>query len=107
MKLFNVRDFYKDEFKEYVIGTKETGKHTVYLVYGEVIKGESRAMLPNGHDEILLLLSGEAELERVGQRILLAPEQAVSMEPDERFTFTAKTACRYVVAGAHPSSHTH
>jgi quercetin dioxygenase-like cupin family protein len=107
MKLFNMRDFYKDEFKEYVIGTKETGKHTVYLVYGEVMKGESWAMSPSGHDEILFLLAGEAEFERGGQKILLAAEQAVSMEPDERFTFTAKTDCRYVVAGAHPASHAH
>jgi len=71
------------------------------------MKGESRAMSPNGHDEILFLLAGEAELDKGGQKIFLNAEQAVSVDPDERFTFTAKTDCRYVVAGAHPTPHAH
>ncbi len=107
MKVFRMRDFFDADFDEFIIGTKATGKHTVYLVYGEVPAGEARAMAPNGHDEILFLLSGEAVLEDGGRNIPLTKEQAVSLEPDERFNFRALADCRYVVAGAHTNAHAH
>jgi mannose-6-phosphate isomerase-like protein (cupin superfamily) len=107
MKLFNIRDLYKEKYREYIVGSADTGKHTVYLVYGEVPGGEKRSMAPDGHDEILLLLSGEALLEKSGESIALKQEQAVSMEPDESFTFTALSDCRYVVAGTHTVPHEH
>ncbi len=102
MKLFSIRDYFQESYKEYIIGSKETGKHTVYLVFGEVKKGETRPLAPNGHDEILYLIAGDATLEAERGPVPLAAEQAVSMDPDERFTLTALTDCRYVVAGAHP-----
>jgi mannose-6-phosphate isomerase-like protein (cupin superfamily) len=107
MKLFDVRDFFQESYQEYIIGSKETGKHTVYLVYGEIKKGESRIMSPNGHDEILFLISGNAALEGGGREISLKAERAVSMDPDERFTLRALTDSRYVVAGAHSTSKAH
>lgn len=61
MKLFNIRELYKEKYKEYIVGSQELGKHSVYLVYGEVASGEKREMIPGGCDEILLLLSGEAK----------------------------------------------
>ena len=102
MKLFTVRDHFQESSKEYIIGSKETGKHTVYLVFGEVKKGETRPLVPNGHDEILFLISGDATLEGADGKVPLASEQAVSMEPDEKLALSALTDCRYVVAGAHP-----
>jgi mannose-6-phosphate isomerase-like protein (cupin superfamily) len=107
MKLFTVRDFFQESYKEYIIGSKETGKHTVYLVFGEVKKGEARPMVPNGHDEILFLISGDATLEAADRKVPLAKEQAVAMDPDERFTLSALTDCQYVVAGAHPTAEQH
>jgi mannose-6-phosphate isomerase-like protein (cupin superfamily) len=107
MKLFNIRDFYQEKYKEYIIGSKEIEKHSVYLVYGEVYPKEKRQMAPNGHDEILFLLSGEAELEGGGSKTPLEKGQAVYMNPDEAFVFTALTECRYVVAGAHAAPHSH
>jgi glyoxylate utilization-related uncharacterized protein len=103
MKVFTVRDFFQESYQEYIIGSRETGKHTVYLVFGELKKGESRPLAPNGHDEILFLIAGDATLEAAERKIALATEQAVSLDPDERFTLTAMTDCRYVVAGAHPA----
>jgi redox-sensitive bicupin YhaK (pirin superfamily) len=102
MKLFTVRDHFQKSYKEYIIGSKETGRHTVYLVFGEVKKGESRPLAPNGHDEILFLISGDATLEGTYDKVPLASEQAVSIEPDEKSVLSALTDCRYVVAGAHP-----
>ena len=103
MKLFDIRDFFKKEYQEYIIGSSEIGKHTVYLVFGEVKRGESRPLVPNGHDEILFLISGDATLEAAGAEVPLVSEQALSMDPEERFTLTALTDCRYVIAGAHPA----
>lgn len=107
MKRFNIRDLYQEKYREYIIGSKEIEKHSVYLVYGEVFRNETRRMEPNGHDEILFLLSGEAALENEDTKTVLKEEQAAYMSPDEAFTFTALMNCRYVIAGTHPVPHAH
>jgi mannose-6-phosphate isomerase-like protein (cupin superfamily) len=107
MKLFNIRDLYREKYKEYIIGSEDIQKHSVYLVYGEVSPGEKREMAPNGHDEILFLLSGDAKLENKDIKISLKKEQAVYMNPDEAFTFTAMNECKYIVAGTHTNPHAH
>ena len=107
MKLFNIRDLYGEKYKEYIVGSQEIQKHSVYLVYGEVSSGEKREMAPNGHDEILFLLSGDAKLENKEIKTILKKEQAVYMSPDEAFTFTAMSDCKYIVAGTHTTPHDH
>lgn len=107
MKLFNIRDLYREKYREYIVGSEEIGKHSVYLVYGEASRGEKREMVPNGHDEILFLLAGDAELSNSDTKISLEKEQAVYMSPDESFTFTAKSDCKYIVAGTHTTPHQH
>lgn len=107
MKLFNIRDLYREKYREYIVGSEEIGKHSVYLVYGEASRGEKREMAPNGHDEILFLLSGDAQLSNRNMEISLETEQAVYMSPDESFTFTAKSDCKYIVAGTHTTPHGH
>jgi glyoxylate utilization-related uncharacterized protein len=107
MKLFNIRDHYREKYREYIVGSEEIGKHSVYLVYGEASRGEKREMAPNGHDEILFLLSGDAQLSNRAAEISLEKEQAVYMSPDESFTFTAKSDCKYIVAGTHTTPHGH
>ncbi len=107
MKLFNIRDLYREKYREYIVGSEEIGKHSVYLVYGEAARGEKREMTPNGHDEILFLLAGDAELSNRDAEISLEKEQAVYMSPDESFTFTAKSDCKYIVAGTHTTPHGH
>ncbi len=107
MKLFNIRELYREKHREYIVGSADTGRHSVYLVYGEAAGGEKRSMTPDGHDEILFLLSGEALLENSGESIPLKPEQAVFLGPDESFTLTALSDCRYVVAGTHTAPHAH
>lgn len=107
MKLFNIRDFYQEKYKEYIIGSKEIEKHSVYLVYGEVSSNETRRMAPDGHDEILFLLAGDAMLKNGEVKTPLKREQAVYISPDEAYTFEALTECRYVIAGTHPVPHDH
>ncbi len=107
MKLFNIRELYKEKYKEYIVGSEQIGKHSVYLVYGEVPEGEKREMVPQGHDEILFMLSGKAELRNKDIKISLEKEQAVYMSPDEAFTFTALSDCKYIVAGTHTTPHSH
>lgn len=107
MQSFNLREHYNDKYQEYILGSVATGRHTVYLVYGELAAKESKIMAPDGHDEILLLLTGTALLTKGAQQIDMQPEQAVSIDADEVFTFTALTDCRYVVAGTHTVMHVH
>jgi mannose-6-phosphate isomerase-like protein (cupin superfamily) len=107
MKVFNIRDFYEEEYKEFIIGYKALHCRSAYLVYGEVAPGDVRTMSPNGHDEILFLLTGKAVLEGKGEKTDLQKEEAVYMGPEDVFTFTALTPCRYVVAGGHPTAHDH
>jgi hypothetical protein len=107
MKIFKIRDFYQKEYQEYIIGSKEIERHSVYFVYGEVpVNGIREMGAPEGHEEILFLLSGEAILENRGVKTQFIKEQAVFMA-NESFTFTALTECRYVVAGAHTMAHHH
>ena len=107
MKLFNIRELYREKYKEYIVGSEEIEKHSVYLVYGEAKSGEEREMAPNGHDEILFILSGEAALENRDTRVILKKEQAVYMGPEEVFKFTAVEDCKYIVAGTHTTPHEH
>lgn len=107
MQLFNLREHYSEKHQEYILGSAATGRHSVYLVYGELAKQASKAMAPDGHDEILLLLSGAAILENGGQRVPLQAEQAVVINPEETLTFIALEDCRYLVAGTHTSAHHH
>jgi hypothetical protein len=107
MQLFNLREHYSAKYQEYIIGSAATGRHSVYLVYGELAKDARKEMAPDGHDEILLLLSGAAVLENGPQRLTLQAEQAVAINPEEVLTFTALEDCHYLVAGTHTSAHTH
>jgi len=107
VKKFKVREMFNAKYNEYIVGSSATGRHGVYLVYGEASANEEREMSPGGHDEILFLLEGEALLIIGGERIAVAKEDAVSFDPDGSYTFVAKKDCRYVIAGTHITPHEH
>ncbi|MGA3173898.1 MAG: hypothetical protein ABSE25_05650 [Syntrophorhabdales bacterium] len=107
MEVFNIRDLYREKYREYILGSAELGKHSVYLVYGEVSCDEERTMAPEGHDEILFILEGRAELKSRTDNIIMSKEQAVYLNPSGSFTFKALTDCRYIMAGAHATPHEH
>ena len=107
MKKFKIREMFNAKYNEYIVGSAATGRHGVYLVYGEASANEEREMSPGGHDEILFLLEGEALLINGGERIPIAKEDAVSFDLDGSYTFVAQRDCRYVVAGTHITPHEH
>ena len=107
MKKFNIRDLYNKKYGEYIVGSSETGRHGVYLVFGEVTADEKREMVPGEHDEILFLLEGEALLQNGATRVRIGKEDAVSLDPAGSYTFVALRDCRYVVAGTHITPHRH
>lgn len=107
MKKFNIRELYNEKYGEYIVGSAATGKHGVYLVFGELSAGKERTMAPGGHDEILFLLDGEAVLGNGATQVTIGKEEAVSFNPDSSYTFLALRDCRYVVAGTHITPHRH
>ena len=107
MKKFNIRELYNEKYREYIVGSKEIEKHSVYLVYGEAKAGESRLMEPAGHDEILFLLKGEATLENAESREPMDKDSAVYLSPDESFNLNCSSDCIYIVAGTHTKEHSH
>jgi hypothetical protein len=107
MNVFNIRDLYREKYQEYILGSAELGKHTVYLAYGEVSCNEERIMSPDGHDEILFILEGEVELKNSKADIKLNKEHAVYLTPNETFTLKALDNCKYIIAGAHATPHEH
>lgn len=107
MKKFNIRELYNEKYQEYIVGSSATGRHGVYLVFGELSANEERVMAPGGHDEILFLMDGEAVLQNGATSITIGKEEAVSFDPDGSYTFVALRDCRYVVAGTHITPHRH
>jgi hypothetical protein len=107
VRKFKVREMYNEKYREYIVGSSATGRHGVYLVYGEAEANEEREMAPGGHDEILFLLEGEALLINGEREIAISKEEAVSFDPDESFIFSAQRYCRYVLAGTHITPHEH
>ena len=107
MRVFNIREHYDPDFGEHIIGSREIGRHSIYLVFGDALAGETRQLASPGHEEILLLLSGEARLGSGSEETTLGPDAAVYLEAGASVTLLALTDCRYVVAGGHPAPHDH
>ena len=89
---------------EYILGSKETGSHACYLIYGIIGPGEKgRELRPgSGHEEIVLALTGDLHLTgryngmlKQGQAIHLAGEDTVQVENRNN----AETV--YVISGGH------
>ena len=88
------------DLKGEVSASSNTTNHTALV-------NKAADALGMDHDEILLLLSGEAVIEDAGERATLGPESAVFLDSEGSATFRAVTDCRYAVAGAHPVLHQH
>jgi hypothetical protein len=93
------------KYRELIVGFSATGKHGVYLEYGEASADEEREMSQGGHEEILFQLGLEAHLINSGMQIPIAKEEAVSFNQDASFTFVAQRDCRYEVWGKHIAPH--
>jgi hypothetical protein len=94
---------------EFILGSKETGSHACYLVYGVIRPGEQRRELKpgHGHEEIVLAVQGDLKL--TGQYAgTLMQGQALHLQGDESVLAenTSTTPAVYVIAGGH-SNHGH
>jgi len=92
---------------EYVLGSRETGSHACYLIYGVLKPGEKgRELKPGkGHEEIVLAIAGDLQLSghytgmlKQGQAIHLEGEQTCHAENPGMINVV------YVVSGGHSES---
>ncbi|HTF99809.1 MAG TPA: hypothetical protein VK654_04375 [Nitrospirota bacterium] len=89
---------------EYLLGSRETGSHACYLIYGVLKPGErDRELKPgHGHEEIILAVSGDLQCSgkysgilRQGQAVHMIGEETVSVEN------RGKESAVYVICGGH------
>ncbi len=103
MKIYKVTDKVRDS-GEYILGSRETGSHACYLIYGILKPGEQgRELKPgNGHEEIVLALTGDITLTGAFTGVLKKGE-ALHMQGEETYHAANQSGApvTYVVAGGH------
>ncbi len=109
MKIFEVSRMI-NESGEFILGSRETGSHACYMIYGVLKpKERGRRLEPgHGHEEIVLAVSGDLELTgqfagtlKQGQAIHLTGEESVIVEN------RSNELVRYVIAGGHAGNEHH
>jgi hypothetical protein len=109
MKIFSVKDN-MDDTGECIIGSRETGSHACYLIYGTMAPHErDRPFKPgDGHEELLLAIKGDLQVSghvtgtlSEGQAIHLKGEEACLLE-----NLSDREAV-YVISGGHSVGHHH
>ena len=108
MKTFDIHGQVR-ESGEYILGSRETGSHACYLIYGVLKPGErGRELKPGaGHEEIILALRGDLTMTG-GTTGILRQGHALHLQGDESvFVENNNTEqAVYVVSGGH-SGHGH
>ncbi len=104
-KIHDMRELVKKEGGEYVLGLADLGTHACYLIYGELKPGEAgRKLCPGeGHEEILMVVSGELLLEGGGLDGTVSEGNAVHLVGVQACTASNPGDARavYVMAGGH------
>jgi hypothetical protein len=94
---------------EFLLGSRETGSHACYLIYGVLHPGEAgRELKPGpGHEELVLVLQGDMALSGVHNGTL-KQGQALQLVGDETVLAgnSGVMPVLYVVSGGH-SGHAH
>jgi len=114
MKVFDVAKRAAEEGGEFVLGSKDTGTHACYLIYGTMKQGEEgRLINPGaGHEELLMVLSGELRLHGPGiapaTELTLTGGSAVLLQGDMECLLGNRSGedAVYVCSGGHtPGGH--
>ncbi|RJX29227.1 MAG: hypothetical protein C4525_14720 [Desulfarculus sp.] len=96
---------------ETVLGLKELGTHACYLIYGVLEPGgEPRVLKPgDGHEEIVLAVSGTIQVQGPEGSLTLQPGQAIYLQGAETWQAIAAgpAEARYVAAGGHSPGQEH
>lgn len=111
MKTFTIRDHFRAESKEYIVGPSLLGSRTTYLVLGEVKPGEvGKLSAGHGHEEIFLVISGRARVKVGEEELVLGEGQGayLGVEPDAELRPEGDRPVTYICAGGHvPGGHHH
>ena len=101
MKVYRIKDHFQKDFGEYVLGPHELGNEVGYMAWGEIGPGEKKLLKPGGgHEEIILVIEGEAALENGGG--VIGRGEAFFLESGASMHLMAgPEGCTYVSAGAH------
>jgi len=103
MKVFDVVGMIGNS-GEHILGSRDTGSHACYLVYGSLKPGEQgRELKPGkGHEELVLALQGDLHLTGHVTGVL-KQGQAIHLKGDEALSAgnPGTTVAVYVIAGGH------
>jgi len=95
---------------EYILGSRETGSHACYLIYGVLKPGEQgRELKPgHGHEEIMLALKGDLQIAGPELRTL-HQGQAMHLKGEETLSIgnQGTSEAIYVIAGGHSEAGHH
>ena len=107
MKIVCIRDHFDARFKEYIVGPKQTSSKGIYLVLGEMKKGEVRRLGPGeGHEEILTVQSGRIVIRAEEEERELGEGDAIYVGPEFQGEIEAREDASYLSAGGHvPGGH--
>ncbi len=105
LKVHKVKQLCHENNGEYVLGLKDLNTHACYLIYGELKPGEKerKACPGDGHEEILVAVSGKIRI--VGDKIdlTLMEGEAVHMREEETYMLenNGDITAVYIMAGGH------
>ena len=105
LKRYPLRKLSRDHGGEYVLGLKDLKTHACYMIYGELESGETnRKICPgSGHEEILLAVNGDIELQGDSFSGRLSEGEAIHFKEEETCTISNPDESKviYVLAGGH------
>ena len=104
MRVYDVAGRVDKEKGEFILGSKDTGSHACYMIYGKLGPGEEgRVIRPGkGHEEIIFAVTGDLEVSgamegvlREGSAIHIAGDKVCRLK-----NLTVKEAL-YIASGGH------
>lgn len=110
-EVYDLEGRVRREGGETILGLKDLDTHACYLIYGVLDPGgPARILKPgDGHEEIILAMSGTIRLKGGGSEVLLRPGQAVYLKGVETWEAVCEGEfeARYVAAGGHTPGQEH
>jgi hypothetical protein len=112
LKVYDVAGRAPREGGETVLGLEDLGTHACYMLYGVLNPGEEPRILKpgEGHEEIILAVSGAIQVSGPQGSLTLQPGQAIYLQGAATYEAVAlgPGEARYVAAGGHtPGQHHH
>jgi len=104
-KAHPLRTWARESGGECILGARVLKTHACYLIYGELAPGEEgRKICPGaGHEEILMAIHGDLEMNEGGEPAVLREGEAVHLREEETLFLANRGSDKtvYVLAGGH------